>query len=115
MKKTRKLEEPSCELDRSKNFWVKSSVSSICKSPGSFERSQELCHENVFTEEQIAFAIHQHESGTAVSDIVRKMGISEQAFYCWKKKYAGMGVAEVRKLKLLEEENKQLKQLVADL
>lgn len=68
-----------------------------------------------FTEEQIAFAIRQHESGTAVAEIVRKMGISEQTFYRWKKKFAGMGVAEVRRLKSLEEENKKLKQLVADL
>jgi putative transposase len=50
-----------------------------------------------------------------VAEIVRKMGISEQTFYRWKKKFAGMGVAEVRKLKTLEEENKKLKQLVADL
>lgn len=68
-----------------------------------------------YTEEQIAFAIRQHESGTAVAEIVRKMGISEQTFYRWKKKFAGMGVAEVRRLKSLEEENKKLKQLVADL
>lgn len=68
-----------------------------------------------FTEEQIAFALRQHESGTAIAEIVRKMGISEQTFYRWKKKFAGMGVAEVRKLKSLEEENKKLKQLVADL
>ncbi len=68
-----------------------------------------------FTEEQIAFAIRQHESGTAVAEIIRKLGIAEQTFYRWKKKYAGMGVAEVRKLKSLEEENKKLKQLVADL
>lgn len=68
-----------------------------------------------FTEEQIAFALRQHESGTAITEIVRKMGVSEQTFYRWKKKFAGMGVAEVRKLKSLEEENKKLKQLVADL
>ena len=68
-----------------------------------------------FTEEQIAFALRQHESGTSVAEIVRKMGITEQSFYRWKKKYAGMGVAEVRRLKSLEEENKKLKQLVADL
>lgn len=68
-----------------------------------------------YTEEQIAFAIRQHESGTQVAEIVRKMGISEQTFYRWKKKFAGMGVAEVRRLKSLEEENKKLKQLVADL
>ena len=45
----------------------------------------------------------------------RKMGIAEQTFYRWKKKYTGMGVAEVRKLRILEEENRKLKQLVADL
>ena len=68
-----------------------------------------------FMEEQIAFALRQHESGTAVAEIIRKLGISEQTFYRWRKKFAGMGVAEVRKLKSLEEENKKLKQLLADL
>ena len=68
-----------------------------------------------FTEEQIAFAMRQHESGTPVAEIVRKMAITEQTFYRWKKKYAGLGVAEVRRLKQLEEENRKLKQLVADL
>jgi len=50
-----------------------------------------------------------------VRDVCRKMQISEQTFYRWKKKFAGMGVAEVRRLKQLEEENRRLKQLVADL
>ena len=68
-----------------------------------------------YSEEQIAFALRQHESGTAVAEIVRKMGITEQTFYRWKKKYAGLGVAEVRRLKQLEVENRKLKQLVADL
>ncbi|QDT86327.1 Transposase [Gimesia chilikensis] len=68
-----------------------------------------------YSEEQIAFSLRQHESGTAVAEIVRKMGITEQTFYRWKKKYAGLGVAEVRRLKQLEEENRKLKQLVADL
>tara|TARA_R110001592_G_scaffold362300_1_gene675687 strand:- start:974 stop:1240 length:267 start_codon:yes stop_codon:yes gene_type:complete len=68
-----------------------------------------------YTEEQIAFALHQAESGTPVAEVTRKMGITEQTFYRWKKKYAGMGVAELRRLKQLEEENKKLKQLVADL
>jgi len=68
-----------------------------------------------FSEEQIALAMQQSESGTAVAEIVRKMGISEQTFYPWKKKYAGLGVAELRRLKQLEDENRKLKQLVADL
>ena len=68
-----------------------------------------------YTEEQIAFALRQHESGTPVAEIVRKLGIAEQTFYRWKRKYAGLGVAELRRLKQLEEENRKLKQLVADL
>ena len=68
-----------------------------------------------YTAEQVAFAMRQAESGTAVSEICRKMGIAEQTFYRWKKKYVGMGVAEVRKLRVLEDENRKLKQLVADL
>jgi putative transposase len=61
------------------------------------------------------FALRQAESGTPVIDVCRKMGIVEQTFYRWKKKYIGMGIAEVRRLKILEEENRKLKQLVADL
>jgi len=68
-----------------------------------------------YTEAQIAFALRQAESGTPVAEVTRKLGITEATFYRWKKKYGGMGVAEVRRLKQLEEENKKLKQLVADL
>ncbi len=68
-----------------------------------------------FTEEQIAFALRQAENGTTAAEVCRKMQISEQTFYRWKKRYAGMGVAEVRRLKQLEEEVRRLKQLVADL
>jgi putative transposase len=68
-----------------------------------------------FTEEQIAYALRQAETGTPVAEICRKLGVSEQTFYRWKKKFVGMGVAELRRLKQLEEENRTLKQLVADL
>ena len=68
-----------------------------------------------YTAEQVAFAMKQAELGTSVPEICRKMGIAEQTFYRWKKKYTGMGVAEVRRLRVLEEENRKLKQLVADL
>lgn len=68
-----------------------------------------------FTEARIAFALRQAESGTPVSEITRKLGVSEATFYRWKKKFAGLGVAEVRRFKQLEEENRKLKQLVADL
>ena len=53
--------------------------------------------------------------GTAVAELCRKMGVSEQTFYTWKKKYAGMGIVELRRVKQLEEENRRLKSLVADL
>ena len=68
-----------------------------------------------FTEEQIAFALRQVETGTRVSEVCRKMGIGEATLYNWKKKYGGLGVSELRRLKQLEEENRKLKQLVADL
>lgn len=68
-----------------------------------------------FTEEQIAFGLRQAETGTPIVEVCRKLGISEQTFFRWKKKFAGMGVAEVRRLKQLEEENRKLKSLVADL
>jgi putative transposase len=68
-----------------------------------------------YTEEQIAFALRQAESGTAVEEICRKLGVSEPTFYRWTKQFAGMGVVEIRRLKQLEEENARLKRLVADL
>ena len=68
-----------------------------------------------FTEAQIAFALKQNETGVSVAEVCRKMGISEAAFYNWKKKHGGLGVPELRRLKQLEEENAKLKQIVADL
>lgn len=68
-----------------------------------------------YTDEQIAFALRQAESGTAVAEICRKFGVSEPTFYRWKKQFAGMGTVEIRRLKQLEEENAKLKRLVADL
>jgi putative transposase len=68
-----------------------------------------------FTEEQIIFALRQAEMGTTVAEVCRKMGISEATYFNWKKKYGGLGVSELRRLKQLEEENRQLKKLVADL
>ena len=68
-----------------------------------------------FTEEQIMQTLRIAESGTPVAELCRKVGISEQTFYTWKRKYAGLGLAELRRLKQFEEENRKLKQLVADL
>ena len=55
------------------------------------------------------------EAGVQVREICREHGISEQTFYNWKRKYGGMGVSELRRLRVLEEENRKPKQLVADL
>ena len=68
-----------------------------------------------FTEQQIAYALRQAESGIHVEEITRKMGVTQATFYRWKKKFVGMGVAELRRLRQLEDENKKLKRLVADL
>ena len=70
---------------------------------------------STFTEEQIAYALREAESGTPTLEVCRKLGISEQTFYRWKRNFAGMGIAELRRLRQLEEEHRRLKQLVADL
>jgi len=62
-----------------------------------------------FSEEQIAFALRQAQGGTPVTGVCRKMGVSEQSFYRWMRKYEGMGVAELRCLRQLEEENRKKK------
>ena len=67
------------------------------------------------SQERIVYALKQAEAGVKTSEICREAGISEQTFYNWKRKYGGMGVSELRRLRLLEEENRKLKQLVADL
>jgi len=68
-----------------------------------------------FTDEQITFCLRQVDSGVPVEEACRKLGISQQTFYRWKKRFAGLGVPELRRLKQLEEENRKLKGLVADL
>ena len=67
------------------------------------------------SQQKIIYALKQAESGIKTVEICREHGISEQTFYNWKRKYGGMGVSELRRLKMLEEENRKLKQLVADL
>jgi putative transposase len=68
-----------------------------------------------FTEEQIAFALRQAETGTLAAEVCRKLGISEQTFFRWKRKYGGLGVSELRRLRQLVEENRRLNRTVADL
>ncbi|MBT4052677.1 MAG: transposase [Bacteroidetes Order II. Incertae sedis bacterium] len=68
-----------------------------------------------FTEEQIAYALRQSESGKTAAEVCREVGVSENTLYRWRRQYEGMGIAELRRLKQLEKENTRLKQLVADL
>lgn len=68
-----------------------------------------------FTEAQIIFALKQVETESKVDTVCRDLGVSQATFFNWKKKYGGLGVTELRKLRQLEEENAQLKKLVADL
>jgi putative transposase len=68
-----------------------------------------------YSEEQIALALRQVEAGAPVAEVCRKMQVAESTFFRWKKMYGGLGIAELRRLKQLEEENRKLKQLVADL
>jgi putative transposase len=68
-----------------------------------------------YTEEQITFALRQADAGLPVEDVCRKLGVCQATFFRWKQKYGEMGTAEVRRLRQLEDENKKLKQLVADL
>lgn len=68
-----------------------------------------------YTEEQIAFALKQAELGTPVEEVCRKLGVTQQTFYRWRKKYEGMMPSDMKRLKQLEDENKKLKQLVAEL
>ena len=67
------------------------------------------------SEEEILRVLREAESGTAVVEVCRKHGISQQSFYLWKRKYAGLGLSELRELRQLREENGKLKRLVADL
>ena len=68
-----------------------------------------------FSEEQVVYALRQAEVGTPVGDLCRQLGVAEATFYAWKKKYAHLGMSELRRLRQLEEENSRWKRLVADL
>jgi len=68
-----------------------------------------------FTEEQIIAVLKESEAGAATKELCRRVGISEQTLYRWKAKYGGMEVSEAKRLRELEDENRRLKQMVADL
>jgi putative transposase len=67
-----------------------------------------------YTEEQIIAVLKEGEAGAKVSDLSRKYGMSDATYYNWKAKYAGLTVSELKRLKALEEENRHLKQIVAE-
>jgi putative transposase len=68
-----------------------------------------------YSEEQIIGILKEAEAGVPLADLVRKHGISTASFYAWRKKYSGMEVSDAKKLRALEDENRRLKKLVADL
>ncbi len=67
-----------------------------------------------YTEEQIIAVLREAEAGAKIADLCRKYGMSEATYYNWKTKYAGLTVSELKRLKALEEENRRLKQIVAE-
>ena len=67
-----------------------------------------------YTEEQIIAVLKEGEAGASVTDLCRKYGMSDATYYNWKSKYSGMTVSDLKKLKALEEENRRLKQIVAE-
>ena len=67
-----------------------------------------------FTDEQIVQVLQEWDKGAKIADLVRRLGVTEQTLYRWKKKYGGLQVNEAKRLKALAEENRQLKRLVAD-
>ena len=68
-----------------------------------------------YTDEQSAYALRQAEAGTPIKEVCRKLGVSETTFYAWRRKFAGMGFAELMELRHLRNENAKLKRVVADL
>ncbi len=68
-----------------------------------------------FSDQQIALVLQQVENGASVAEVCRKLGVTEQTYYRWKKKFGAMAPSEIKKLKQLEDENRRLKGLVADL
>ena len=74
-----------------------------------------MARKSKFTEQEIIYALKQAEAGVAVAEMCRELGISEATFYKWRSKFGGLSPSELQRMKQLEDENKRLKKLVADL
>jgi putative transposase len=79
------------------------------------EAKEDRMRKSRFSEEKIIGFLKEVENGAKVSDVCRRYGVSEQTYFRWKRKYGGLDVNEARRLKALEDENRKLKQIVADL
>jgi putative transposase len=79
------------------------------------EAKEDRMRKSRFNEEKIIGVLKEVESGAKIFDVCRRHAISEQTYFRWKRKYGGLDVNEARRLKSLEEENRRLKQIVADL
>ena len=67
-----------------------------------------------FREEQIVGVLKEAEAGVPIADLCRRLGVSDVTFYRWKAKYGGLEISEAKRLRALEEENRRLKQIVAE-
>lgn len=74
-----------------------------------------MARKSKFTEQEIIFALKQVEAGVGLPDMCRKLGVSEATFYKWRSKFGGLSPSELQRMRQLEDENKRLKKLVADL
>ena len=74
-----------------------------------------MARQSRFTEEQIIKVLKEAEAGAKTAEVCRRLGVSEQTFYRWKAKFGGLEVSDAKRLKALEDENRRLKQMVADL
>ena len=100
-------------IDLQPEIWTVQNGNFLVISPAG---RRENSHEGVeFSEQQIALILKQVDDGLGVDNVCRKAGVSQQTYYRWRKKYGGLMPSEVRRLKQLEEENRRLKQMVADL